>query len=172
MAQFNCPICNEGFEQKSRLESHMMTSHPEQAPSAADMEAALKDADFPMSKDEIVAFASGKKRSMKLLEQLPDREYRDAAEVARALGEIKSKKEAPSHQPSKLGGKRAMESPSAAKIASLFEGVSFPASAEDLKDHARDKAKADESTLKIVERFRSKTYNDMSDVAKEIQAVT
>lgn len=41
MAQFNCPICNQGFEQKSRFDRHMMTSHPEQAPSAADLEQAL-----------------------------------------------------------------------------------------------------------------------------------
>lgn len=170
MAQFNCPICNQGFEQKSRLEQHMQTAHPAQAPSAADMEAALKGADFPMNKDEILEFASSKNQSTELLEQLPDRLYRDAAEVARALGDVKSKKESPQHQPSKLGGERAMESPSAAKIASLFEGMSFPASADDLKEYARDNA--DKPTMELVERFSAKTYNDMSDVAKELKSVT
>lgn len=170
MAQFNCPVCNQGFEQKSRLEQHMQTSHPEQAPSAADMEVALTNADFPMTKDDIIQFASKLNRSTELLQQLPDQEYRDAAEVARALGDVKSNQQSPEHQPSKRGSERAMESPSAARIASEFEGVSFPASAEDLKEYARNNA--DEMTLRVVERFRAGTYNDMSDVTKELQAVT
>lgn len=170
MAQFNCPVCNEGFEQKSRLERHMLTSHPEQAPSAADMETALEGADFPLTKDDLVQLVRQRGQSTELLEQLPAGEYRDAAEVARALGEVKSKTDSPDHQPGKLGGQRAMEAPSAARIASIFEGVSFPASADDLKEHARENAEG--SVLEFVERFRSGTYRDMSDVAKEIRAVT
>ncbi|HJY14480.1 MAG TPA: hypothetical protein VJ225_00525 [Nitrososphaeraceae archaeon] len=37
-SQFNCSICGDGFEQKSRLERHIATSHPPSAPSAADVE--------------------------------------------------------------------------------------------------------------------------------------
>lgn len=170
MAQFNCPVCDEGFNQKSRLEKHMMTSHPEQAPSAADMESALAGADFPLRKAAILELARSNNQSTELLQQLPDREYRDAAEVARALGEVKSHTEAPRHQPSKLGGERAMQSPSAARIASLFEGISFPASVDDLKDHARHKA--DKSTMQILERFRPKTYYSMVDVTKELEVVS
>ena len=36
MAQFECPVCSEGFEQKSALEHHMETSHPRRAMSAAE----------------------------------------------------------------------------------------------------------------------------------------
>ncbi|HKK03712.1 MAG TPA: C2H2-type zinc finger protein [Gammaproteobacteria bacterium] len=28
MAQFECPVCGQGFEQRSRLERHLRTSHP------------------------------------------------------------------------------------------------------------------------------------------------
>ena len=41
MAQFTCSICGDGFEQKSRLQRHIETSHPPQAPSAADVEKVL-----------------------------------------------------------------------------------------------------------------------------------
>lgn len=170
MAQFSCPVCDEGFNQKSRLERHMMTSHPEQAPSAADMESALAGADFPLHKAGILELARSNNQSTELLQQLPDREYRDAAEVARALGEVKSHVEAPQHQPGKLGGERAMQSPSAAKLASLFEGISFPASVDDLKNHLRDKA--DKTTMQTVERFRHKTYYSMADVTKELETVS
>lgn len=169
MAQFTCPVCHEGFEQRSRLERHMKTSHPESAPSAADLASALEGADFPARKEELLELARSRGEAADLLAQLPEGEYRDAAEVARALGEVKSKEEKPRHQPSQRGGERAMESRSAARIASVFEGVEFPASAEELKGHVR--SKADESTREIVERFRPKTYESMADVTRELREV-
>lgn len=42
MAQFNCIVCGDGFEQKSRLLRHIETSHPPQAPSAADIEKSIR----------------------------------------------------------------------------------------------------------------------------------
>lgn len=169
MAQFNCPVCNEGFEQKSRLERHMETSHPEQAPSAADMERALKGAVFPLTRREAIELAERQGRSTELLRQLPGGTYRDAAEVARALGGVKSGESKPGHQPSKRGGEQATQSLSGSGIASVFEGMSFPASADELKNHARDNA--DQSTLEIIERFRSGTYHSMADVTRELREV-
>ena len=32
MAQFTCSVCEDRFEQKSRLQRHMNTAHPPQAP--------------------------------------------------------------------------------------------------------------------------------------------
>lgn len=169
MAQFHCPVCNEGFEQRSRLARHMETSHPVQAPSAADMEQALKGADFPLTRRQAIEFAKDKGRSTELLRQLPGGTYRDAAEVARALGGVKSRDSKPGHQPSKRGGDQATQSLSGSGIASVFEGMSFPASADDLKDHARDNA--DRPTLAIIERFRSGTYHSMADINRELRAV-
>jgi len=108
MAQFECPVCGQGFEQRSRLERHLRTSHPPQAPSAAILESALSGIDFPQDRDGLVEYAreNGTERLAEALSELPERRYRDAAEVARALGEIRRHEEKPSHQPSRLGGKR------------------------------------------------------------------
>jgi hypothetical protein len=54
MTQFTCTICGDGFEQKSRLERHMATSHPPQAPSAADVERALSGIQYPKTKEGLV----------------------------------------------------------------------------------------------------------------------
>jgi hypothetical protein len=35
LAQFVCPYCGKGFEQKSKIQRHIQTSHPPAAPSAA-----------------------------------------------------------------------------------------------------------------------------------------
>ena len=60
MAQFTCKVCDDGFEQKSRFERHMATSHPEKAPSAADIEKALSGIQYPRTKEELVNYASGR----------------------------------------------------------------------------------------------------------------
>lgn len=168
MAQFNCEICGKGFEQKSAYERHVITSHPERALSAADVEKAIKGIDFPKPRDGLIRAVSENSdpEIIDILQQLPDREYRDSAEVARALGEIRGHQEKPQHQPSKEGGKRAMESGSAASMASLFSGMKFPASASELKRRAREVG--DEEEKAVIEEFQDGTYRDMSDVAKEL----
>lgn len=90
MAQFVCEICGAGFDQKSRYEQHMQTSHPRQAVSAADIEKALKGVDFPKRRGELLdAISDDEQEVRSIVERLPDREYRDAAEVARAFGELR-----------------------------------------------------------------------------------
>ena len=87
----------DGFEQKSRLLRHFENSHPPQAPSAADVEKVLGGIDYPKTKDELVQYSSKKVLSIgkdlsDLIKSLPSRTYRDSAEVAMALGELKSGK--------------------------------------------------------------------------------
>lgn len=171
MAQFTCEICGAGFEQKSAYERHMQTSHPPQAVSAADIEKALKGVSFPRMRNELEEAVSGddQQEVRRVIQQLPAREYRDAAEVARAFGELRSHQKAPDSQPSKRGGEQAMQAPSAARFASLFAGIDFPASQADLKDHARSEASKDE--MQTLDRFADKTYNSMADVASELGRV-
>jgi hypothetical protein len=93
--QFICSICGDGFEQKSRLERHMAIAHPPQSPSAADIEKALAGIHYPKTKEELVEHASQKTSNeelLKLIKSFPNRIYRDSAEVAKALGELKSRK--------------------------------------------------------------------------------
>jgi hypothetical protein len=60
MAQFTCSTCGDGFEQKSRLQRYIETSHPPQAPSAANVEKVLGGIDYPKTKDELVQYSSQK----------------------------------------------------------------------------------------------------------------
>ncbi|AJY50244.1 MULTISPECIES: C2H2-type zinc finger protein [Halomonadaceae] len=55
MAQFTCEICGAEFEQKSLYERHMLTSHPKQVVSAADIEKALKGVEAGKLKRHLVA---------------------------------------------------------------------------------------------------------------------
>ena len=95
MAQFTCRVCGDNFDQKSRFERHMATSHPESAPSAADIEKTLSGIQYPKSREELVDYASGRvsddEELINLIRSLPSRRYRDAAEVAIALGEVKQR---------------------------------------------------------------------------------
>ena len=96
--QFTCQICGQEYEQKSRLERHVLTAHPEPAPSEANVEKVLSGIKFPKSKDEILSYTSSKQETkvnedlLDLIQNLPERIYRESAEMAIALGEIKSGK--------------------------------------------------------------------------------
>lgn len=168
MAQFVCDICGAEFEQKSRYERHMQTSHPRQAVSAADIEKALKGVEFPKGRSELLdAIDDANRKVRSVVERLPAREYRDAAEVARAFGELRTHEKLPDTQPSKTGGERAMQAPSAARFASLFAGMQFPANRDELKVYAR--AKASEEEMQTLETFGKHTYYSMADVTKELE---
>lgn len=171
MAQFECPVCGQGFEQLSRLQRHLMTSHPEQAPSAADIEHTLKGIDYPKKKDDIIRYAkenSADEDIVGILQELPDYEYRDSAEIARALGEIKSHEAKPSSQPSLTGGKRSAEySPtSASALAKLFKGISFPASKKEIADFTNEESTEEQAD--IISGMPERIYNDIADIEKGI----
>ncbi|MDX1648467.1 MAG: DUF2795 domain-containing protein, partial [Myxococcota bacterium] len=105
-----------------------------------------------------------------VLAELPERTYRDAAEVARALGALRRHEAKPSHAPSRLGGERALEAPSAARVASLLRGIDFPASGAELRAHARGEASEEEMAL--LERFGEGPFHDMAEVEEELGRVT
>lgn len=166
MAQYRCDICGAEFDTRSEYRRHMQTSHPERAPSAADLERALSGIEYPAQQDALAKHARkrGEDEIADILQQLPEKDYRDAAEVARAFGSLRSHEDKPDHQPSARGGAAALKAPSAARFASLFRGLRFPASREDLQGHTSRDASEDE--METIRKLPERTYRDMSDVAK------
>ena len=187
--QFTCQICGQEFEQKSRLERHVLTSHPEPAPSAADLEKALSGISYPKSREEIISYASRQQVTLKgalfdLIQNLPKRTYRDSAEVLIALGEIKSGKKVRNanvvknaESPSKKGGKKAATSViSAATLAKTLSGIDLPQSNENIIKHVKKNiAKMDKGIqtdiMKIFKRLAKKDYKDMADIEKELSKI-
>lgn len=190
-SQFTCATCGQGFEQKSRLERHMETSHPPSAPSAADIEKALVGIDYPRSKQEVVQYISQKSNIVgsnlsRLVQSLPERTYRDSADIAIALGEIKSGKGIrtaeeveSSEQPGKKGGKVAAQVTSATAIAKVLSGINFPKSKNGIKEYAQNNmasfSTADQepktAILDLLKRIPEKQYNNMADVEREAAKV-
>ena len=185
--QFTCSVCGDGFEQKSAMERHMVTSHPPRAPSAADIEKVLSGIQYPKTKEDLIQYASQKlstigKDLFDLIKSLPPRTYRDSADIAIALGELKSGKKVrtaaevqASEQPSKKGGRAAVisSSISAATIAKVLSGIDFPKSKDGLKEYAKEnisKAEVEdiEALLNVFDELPSREYTNMADVEREV----
>jgi hypothetical protein len=170
----------------------METSHPPSAPSAADIEKALAGIDYSKLKQDLVQYISQKLSTVgsdlvQLIQSLPERNYRDSAEVAIALGEIKSGKgirtaeQAESkEQPSKKGGKVAAQVFSAATIAKVLSGIDFPKSKDGIKKYARnnldnfgikEEQQKPEAVLDLLDRIPEIQYSDMADVEREAARV-
>jgi hypothetical protein len=188
-SQFTCVVCGQGFEQKSRLQRHMDTSHPPRAPSAADLEKVFSGIKYPKTKEGLVDYASQKLSVIgndlyDLIESLPTRTYRDSAEVAIALGELKSgkgfrsrEKVEQAEQPSKKGGRAAAnQSISAAAIAKVLSGVDFPKTRESLKQYATKNISEIETQfpnelLNVIDQLPDRKYHNMADVEKSVRDV-
>jgi uncharacterized protein YpuA (DUF1002 family) len=169
------------------------TSHPPSAPSAADVQKVLAGINYPKSKQDLVQYASQRSSTvsedlLKLVQSLPERSYRDSAEVAIALGEIKSGKGVRSAEeveaqkpPSKKGGEIAAQVFSAAAIAKVLSGIDFPKSKDDIKKYAqknltsfmtkKQREEQSEVILDLLNKIPEREYTDMADVEREIGRV-
>ncbi|MFB5600831.1 MAG: C2H2-type zinc finger protein [Nitrososphaeraceae archaeon] len=189
-SQFICEICGKGYEQKSRLDRHLLTSHPKPALSIADVEKILSNITFPKSKKEILGFVNSRQNAettdnlLALVKNLPNLKYRDSAEVAKALGEMKSGKKIRSAEdvesslsPSKKGGNIAAKySISAATLARALSGINLPQSKENINKYLKkniSKMNKDLQTdiLKIYSKLPRKKYKDMTDIEKELSQI-
>ena len=163
----------------------MATSHPPQAPSAADLEKALSKIHYPKTKEELIEYASRKSSNeelLNLIKSLPDRIYRDSAEIAISLGELKSgrkvrsaKKVEASEEPSKRGGRIAVKSSSisAATIAKVLSGIDFPQSKDSIKQYAKDhiskaQVKDTEAVLDLLDDLPARDYTNMAEIEREV----
>jgi len=165
----------------------MATAHPPSAPSAADVENVLSGTQYPRTKEDLVEYASQKASTvgqelLDLIKSLPDRTYRDSAEVAIALGELKSRKKPRSareiertEKPSAKGGRAAVASSSisAATVAKVLSGIDFPKSKNDLKEYAKDNISNTqvgdtEAVFGLLDELPPREYSSMADVEQEI----
>ena len=163
----------------------MATSHPERAPSAADIEKALSGIQYPRTKEELVNYAASQQVSDKdlvdIINSLPSRIYRDSAEVAIALGEVKQKQGiksaeevAKSEAPGTKGGRAAATSSvSAATVAKVLSGVDFPKNKGHLREyaqkHMKDVEVADpQRILRVIDSLPDRKYQNMADVEKSV----
>jgi Protein of unknown function (DUF2795) len=91
--QFECAICGEGFSKKAAYERHLAAWHLPPAAAAATVEHALAGIDLPATKQNLVSHAERGREPeiLALLKGLPARRYRDAADVAVAIGELKGR---------------------------------------------------------------------------------
>jgi hypothetical protein len=89
MNHFVCKQCGQGFEQRAPYDQHMAGTHAPRTLSAADLEKALAPVDFPMTKGDLLEYASRQVTMdatiVEALESVPERTYRSAAEVAAAF---------------------------------------------------------------------------------------
>jgi Protein of unknown function (DUF2795) len=97
-SQFTCSVCGDGFEQKSALERHMVTSHPPRAPSAADIEKVSSGIQYPKSKNGLREYAKENiskaevediEELLNVFDELLSREYTNMADVEREVRRIK-----------------------------------------------------------------------------------
>jgi Protein of unknown function (DUF2795) len=158
---------------------------PKRAPSAADMEKVLSGIQYPKTRDELISYASKQvsdKDLIDMIDTLPNRTYRDPAEVAIALGEVKQRQEvrgaaevAGTEAPSKKGGRAAaaMTSVSAATVAKVLSGVDFPKDKGGLRDYAqRHMTEVEvvdpERVINVIDSLPDREYQNMADVEKSV----
>ncbi|TLX86660.1 MAG: DUF2795 domain-containing protein [Thaumarchaeota archaeon] len=185
-SQFSCPFCGKGYDQKSRLQRHAQTAHPPSAPSASDVEKALKGIRYPKTKEELFEIAIQRTAGespglLTLIDSLPKRNYRDSAEVAIAFGELKSGKRpraaasvAKLESPSKKGGRSALKSRkiSASRIARVLKGINFPKSKRSIIGHVRKQHDSDkEEIISVLHKISDKKYLSMIQVEIELGRV-
>jgi hypothetical protein len=187
MAQFTCNVCGDSFGQKSRFERHLATSHPKRAPSAADIEKALSGIQYPKTREELVNYAARKSSDeelINLIKSLPARQYRDSADVATALGEVKQRQGirsaeevARTEAPGTKGGRTAAAmSVSAATIAKVLSGVDFPKNKHELRDYVQKSMTEVEvadpqGVMAVIDRLPEREYQNMADVEKSVGQV-
>lgn len=164
-AQYTCEICGRAFENASSYDRHRETAHPESAVSAADLEDATRGVSYPADPGELAEQAQQNEADPTVLEtidDLPDREFRDAADLAVGFQQSVTQK---GRKPKKAPSAKALESTSAAALAQALKGVDLPTRPDALREHAADNG-ADDSILELLGALPDRRYHDLSEVEK------
>lgn len=163
--RFECEVCGQVFDARSKYRRHRETSHPPRAVSAADLEQSLAGVSFPAAPGDLVERARANDAGdqlVRVIEELPEREYRDAADLAKAFQEAvtgidRSGEPAPSQ--------RSARGNSAAALAHALKGIDLPADRAGLLEHARSRD-VSEALLDRIEAMPDREYRDFAEIEK------
>ncbi|MBS3746901.1 MAG: DUF2795 domain-containing protein [Wenzhouxiangellaceae bacterium] len=161
--RYQCEVCGRAFDQRSAYRRHRETSHPARAVSAADLERSVRYATFPAAPEDLIKQARSNDAGdqiIRVIKELPEREFHDAAELAKAFQEaitgIDRSAEPPPSQRSARGA-------SAAALAHALKGIALPARRDALLQRARDNNAPDELVSRI-EAMPERRYRDFADI--------
>lgn len=171
MIQFTCPQCHREFTAQSSYEEHLLKAHPKYPATAAHIDKLVRDVEFPVTTRELedALKARGETTLLPLLDSLPDQQFRQADELTELLGKLDSYQPDPGYQAPLKSDLQAEKPLAASHVASMFEGLSFPASSQDVREYAR--AHVSEEELALIEQIREQDYQSLSEVEEEYQRV-
>jgi hypothetical protein len=138
--------------------------------SPIEVQKALKDIDYPVNKEKLLQHAKKHQASedvMRDLEELPDKEYTNAADVSK---EFKGDTGRGGREGGEGISHRGAGSPPI-EAQKALKGMDYPAGKQEIIKKARDN-NAPQEVMQILEELPDKEYENAADVSKEFRGET